>query len=306
MSREGISVDQSKPERLMSPKAEDDVPETPPGCEGWTAEMEEHVKDFLQGVDIEQVEAELYCLFPTTENMTGLTGYLEKMKEGLEAQESDRVQKEQSSEQPAGWTNKMTEFVEGCLCGGNDVKATVKLFRLEVAEAFSIQGLEEHVEKLKNEYVNKNRPDVQQDHMPREPLGWTDEMTTIVQDYLRNGDRNVDLMVQSLEIVEENTLYIEGVYEYVAKLKSDFEAQEQDQTEENRPLEQLSGQPDGWTESLTTLLHLLLQKYEDDAEVVQQIHDCWDSSIYMKDLEQYVAKTRVELKARDEDGMQHD
>ena len=41
----------------------------------------------------------------------------------------------------------MTDFVEGLRCGRNDVNTTVNLSRLEVVEAFDIQGLEEHVKK---------------------------------------------------------------------------------------------------------------------------------------------------------------
>ena len=150
-----------------------------------------------------------------------------------EAQESDQAQKEQNSEQPAGWTNEMTEFVEGSLCGGNDVKATVRLFRLEQPGAFDIQGLEEHVEKLKNDFLGTKKAQLQQDQEPREPLGWTDAMTAMVQDYLRSGDGDVDFIVQSLEVIDESALYIEGVPEYVTKLKSDFEAQEQNRTDQN-------------------------------------------------------------------------
>ena len=65
------------------------------------------------------------------------------------------------SEQPAGWTEEMTAFVEGSLCGGNDVKTTADHFRLENPKAFDILGLEDHIEKLKNEYVNKRKRQVQ-------------------------------------------------------------------------------------------------------------------------------------------------
>lgn len=234
MLREGKSADEPLLSELIPPQVEDDEFKVPPGCGGWTCDMENHARDFLKGADIEQVQVELYCLYPSAEHMAGLTRYLEKLKQEIEDQEPDQVQNQQSSEQPAGWTDEMTAFVEGSLCAGNDVKATVNLFRLEKTEAFDIQGLEEHVEKLKNEYFNKKtKVQVQQDRVPQKPLEWTDNMMAIIQGYLRNGDRNVDLMVQSLEVVDDDALWVDGMHEYVAKLTLEFEALEQDQANQD-------------------------------------------------------------------------
>ena len=229
VAREGSSTDQSWPPELMPPRAEDLTPETPPGCEGWTNGMERHAQDFLNGTDIEQVQFELWSLYPSTEHMTGLARYLQKLKQDIEAAEPDQVQSERMPEQPAGWTNQMTEFVEGSLCGGNDVNTTVNLFRLEIAEAFDIQGLEEHVEKLRNEYVRGKEAQLQQDQVSQEPFGWNDGMTAIIQEYLRKGDRDVDLMVESLEVVDPDALFVDGVNEHVTKLMLKFDAQGQDQ-----------------------------------------------------------------------------
>lgn len=159
-SKDGESMDQSSPSDFVPTQTEKSVTETPPECEGWTGDMEKHAREFLKGADIEQVQVELWFLYPATEHMAGLGRYLEKLNQEIEAQEPDKAPPEQTKE-PAGWTDEMTEFVEGSLCAGNDVQTTVNLFRLERKEAFDIKGLEEHVEKLKKEYGNKKKPQEQ-------------------------------------------------------------------------------------------------------------------------------------------------
>lgn len=203
------SVDQSWPPRPTLPQVEDDVPQTPPGL------VPPQEEDEMDGMP---------------------TGLMPPQEEGniIESPPGpDQMQYNRNSAQPAGWTNEMTIFVEGSLCGGNDVKTTANLLRLEHTEAFDVLGLEEQIEKLKNEYLNKKGGRVEGDQVPRAPLGWTDKMTDAVHSFLRHGERIVDLMVQDLEVVDDDTLGLEGVHEYVAKLKLDFESQEQDQTDQD-------------------------------------------------------------------------
>ena len=193
--------------------------------------METYARLFVEGADIEQVQMEVCALYPDAEHMTGLMRHLEKLKQEIEPQGPNQGLKEPDFEQPAGWTDEMTGFVESSLCGGNDVKATADLFRFEVVEAFDIQGLDEHIEKLKNRLINNSTP---QDEAPQsvvthEPLGWSEDMTAIIQGYLRNGDRSVNHMVRSLKHLDVAAYFLEGVDEYVTKLKLDFEAREQNQ-----------------------------------------------------------------------------
>lgn len=54
-------------------------------------------------------------------------------------------------------------------------------------------------------------------------------MTALIQEYLRKEDRDFYRMVQSLEIENVDAVFVEGVNEHVAKLMSDFEAQQQSQ-----------------------------------------------------------------------------
>ena len=218
-------MDQSWPSEIMPSQAEYVTPETPPGCGGWTSEMEKYAQNFLKDTDIERFQLELESLYPSTKHMPGLLPYLQKLKQDMEAAEPDQVQSERKSEQPAGWTTQMTEFVEGSLCGGNDVDATVNLFRKEIVDAFDIQGLTEHVEKLKNELVRKNNPLAYQHQVSPAPLGWNDGMTAIVQKYLRDGGRDVEFMVQSLEITEPNAVFCTGLHEYVTALMLKFQTQ---------------------------------------------------------------------------------
>ena len=124
-----------------------------------------------------------------------------------------------------GWTTQMTEFIEGSLSGGNDVRTTINLFRMEIVDAFDIQGLEAHVEKLKNELVRKNNPLAQQDQVCPAPLGWNDGMTATIQKYLCGGNQSVESMVQGLEIEEPDAVFLTGIEEYVTTLMLKFQTQ---------------------------------------------------------------------------------
>lgn len=218
-----VSVRGKKPE-AMPPQAEDVTPKTPPGCEGWTSEMEEFAQSLLKDTDIEQFKYEIGSFYPETEDMPGLTRYLQKLQQDM-ITEPAQVQSKQKPKQPAGWTTEMTDFVEGSLGGGNDVKTTINLFKMEVVEAFNIQGLEEHVEKLKNKLVRKNNPLAHQHQVSSAPMGWHDNMTALVQKYLREGNRDVDSMVQGLEIEEPDALHLTGIHEYVTTLVLKFQTQ---------------------------------------------------------------------------------
>lgn len=186
--------------------------------------METYARENLKVADVDQVHIEIYLGFSQTENMDGLQRHLEELKKEIEAQEQDQVPPEQST-QPAGWTDEMTEFVEGSLCAGNDVQTTVNEFRLTRSDAFDIQGLEEHVEKLKREYRSK-KPEGQKVQVSQEPVGWSDEMTAFIQEQLRQGDRDVAHMTLELEMENVDAVFLEGVSDYVERLKSDFEAQQ--------------------------------------------------------------------------------
>ena len=224
-SRESTSGDQSWQPEVVPSQAEDVTPETPPGCEGWTSDMEKYAQDFLKDADMEQFKFELWSLYPSTKHMPGLARYLQKLKQDMKAAESDQVQSKRKSKQPAGWTTQMTEFVEGSLFGGNDVNTTVNLIRMETAEAFDIQGLEEHVEKMKNKLVRKNNALVQQHQVSPAPMGWNDRMTAIVQEYLRGGGRDVEFLVQDLEVTEPDAVYLTGLHKYVTYLVLKYQTQ---------------------------------------------------------------------------------
>lgn len=296
----GKSLDKSLPLGIMSPQVEDNSHETPLGCEGWTGEMEKHAKSFLRSADLEQAMARLHWLYPMSKSMTGLTRTLEQLKREIEAQESDQVQNERTSEQPAGWTNEMTDFVEGSLCSGNDVKATVNLLRLEKAEAFDIQGLEEHVEKLKNEHINKKNVRVQQDQVPQEPFGRPDRVTAVVQGRgLVNASKGRRLAHKAFATRQTVSSSGSTQVPQSGSQKQGIDPQEGSSggsSQQQHP----SDQPNGWTDKLTNIVREELRLSCDVGvdflgHVLRYNHDFETNDIQC--LNKYLEKLRQEVKA---------
>ena len=287
----GKSLGKSSPPELMSPQIEGDNDDTPPGCEGWTGEMEKHAKRFLEGAGIEQATEKLYWLYPATKFMTGLTRILEKLKHEIQAPN------ERTSEQPAGWTSEMTDFVEGSLCGGNDVKTTANLLRLEMSDIFDIQGLEEHVEKLRNEHINKKQAPVQQDQMPQEPLGRTNQVTARFQSRGRldaSKDRRLAHKAFDTRQTGPSPGSIQG--QQRGPQEQGFDTGQGGIFQQ----EHRSDQPKGWTDLMTDAVVTELRKNGDIdvdflGEVLRHNHDFETNDIQL--LNEYLEKLRQEPKA---------
>ena len=87
-----------------------------------------------------------------------------------------------------------------------------------------MQGLDLHIKKLQNDMLERrNRARAKEEEEGvEEPFGWNETMSAVVMGYLRRGDRDVEMMVQSLEIVEPEALMVEGGEEYVGWLLRRF------------------------------------------------------------------------------------
>lgn len=290
----GKSLGKSSLPGIVSPEVEDDSHETPPGCEGWTGEMEKHAKGFLEGADVEQATAKLYRLHPRTKSMTGLTRTLEKLKHEIEAQN------QRTAEQPAGWTSEMTDFVEGSLCGGNDVKTTANLLRLENPDVFDMQGLEEQVEKLRNEHINKKKARVQQNQMPQEPLGQTNQVTAKSPSRGRvNASKGRRLAHKAFATGQTGPMpgSIQG-----QQLGPQEQGVDSVQGGSGGIFQQehRSDQPKGWTDLMTHAVKTELRKNGDIdldflGEFLRYNHDFETNDIQL--LNQYLEKLRQEAKA---------
>ena len=130
------------------------------------------------------------------------------------------------SDQLKGWTVDMTTSVEALLENGHtSVDQIIKLLKGEYEDFSTIEGVEEYIQKLKNQ---------NEDWIPDMPVGWTDSMTGIVRDMLQHGD-DVYLIADFMQ--PETALQtndIKCLEQWVKKLQSDYETELKSRTQQDK------------------------------------------------------------------------